>query len=138
MNPQFQPPQTFAPNRASPALAQQGNFQNISLGPAKPLHDVPVANGPHQPQNNIPNSFPVPSGPPSMSQYGPPAGPPSAVRAPPMIRGFPGIPANQLPPQSSAVGTGMPSVGKSQPPPSTTGGSAGKMNPNVQGFPSGK
>lgn len=144
MNPQFQPPQSFTQNRASPALTQQqqqqGNFQNIPLGPQKP--GGPISNGPAQAQSNIPSSFPPQGGPfqpPPSSQYGPPGG----MRAPPANRGFSGIPPNQLPPQSANLGqSGMPpTLNKNQLPPS---GPAGGLPPpppsnaNLQGFPSGE
>lgn len=140
MNPQFQPPQSFAQNRASPALAQQGNFQNISLGPTKSLPGASATNGPHQQQSNIPSSFPNQSGPfqpPTMVQYGPPGGPPLGVRAPPANRGFPGIPPNQLPPQGPNMNqpSGMPPLSKGHlPPPSST---AGPPNTNAPNFPPG-
>lgn len=136
MNPQFQPPQSFPQNRASPALAQQGNFQNIPLGPQKP--GMPISNGPMQTQNNIPSSFQPQSGPfqpPLGGQYGPP----SDMRAPPSNRGFPGIPSNQLPPQAGNLGhPGMPSpLNKNQLPVTSAGGLGALSNATSQAFPSG-
>lgn len=124
MNPQFQPPQAFPQNRPSPALAQQGNFQNIPLGPSKP--GAPVANGP---QSNIPSGFPPQGGP-----FQPP--PPGGMRAPPANRGFTGIPPNQLPPQSGNLGQqGVPpQLSKGQ---MGGGGLAGPPGGNSQGFPPG-
>lgn len=135
MNSQFQTQQTFPQNRSSPALAQQGNFQNIPLGPSKPGGSA--TNGPLQSQGNIPNSFPPQSGPfqpPPVSQYGPP--PPAGMRAPPINRGFTGIPPNQLPPSSANLNQqGVPSLlNKNQ---MTGGGVGGVPSGNSQGFPAG-
>lgn len=91
MNPQFQPPQSFAPSRASPAFSQQSGFQSVPLGPAKP-----PLNGPAQQQSGGPGAFPPQQ--------------PGAFQAPPPGRPLQGIPPNQLPPQG-------PPISKSQLPP---------------------